>query len=58
MSLLDLKADNLDLVEIPMGLEDEFGLEIDESDLKFQRTTTVGEIKRYIKRRVEQNGGL
>lgn len=42
-----LNADSLDLVELVMALEDEFGLEIDDEDLENIRT--VGDAVDYIK---------
>lgn len=42
----DLGADSLDAVEIIMALEDEFGIEIDDS--YFQNIKTVGDIVKCI----------
>jgi acyl carrier protein len=42
----DLEADSLDLVELIMAFEEEFGGEI--SDEEAQKITTVGEAVRYI----------
>ncbi len=42
----DLEADSLDLVELIMAFEDEFGGEI--SDEEAQNITTVGEAVRYL----------
>ena len=42
----DLEADSLDLVELIMGLEDEFGATIDDKDA--QTITTVGGAVQYI----------
>jgi acyl carrier protein len=42
----DLEADSLDLVELIMALEDEFGGEI--SDEEAQNITTVGEAVTYL----------
>jgi acyl carrier protein len=42
----DLEADSLDLVELIMAFEDEFGGEI--SDEEAQSITTVGEAVRYL----------
>jgi acyl carrier protein len=42
----DLEADSLDLVELIMAIEEEFGGEI--SDEQAQSITTVGEAVRYI----------
>ncbi len=46
----DLEADSLDLVELIMGFEEEFGGEI--SDEEAQKITTVGEAIDYIKTRM------
>ncbi len=42
----DLGADSLDLFEMVMGLEEEFGVEIPTEDL--EKITTVGEVVAYI----------
>lgn len=42
----DLGADSLDMVEIVMGLEDEFGIEIPDEDAA--SIATVGEAVAYI----------
>ena len=42
----DLGADSLDLVELIMDLEEEFGMEIPDEDA--ERITTVGEAVAYI----------
>jgi acyl carrier protein len=42
----DLGADSLDVVELVMGLEDEFGLEIGDEEAEGIRT--VGDAVRYI----------
>jgi acyl carrier protein len=42
----DLKADSLDLVELIMAFEDEFGGTISDEDA--QRITTVGEAVKYL----------
>lgn len=42
----DLEADSLDLVELIMAFEEEFGGEI--SDDEAQKITTVGEAVRYL----------
>lgn len=47
----DLEADSLDLVELIMGFEEEFGAEI--SDEEAQKITTVGEAVKYIDSRNE-----
>ena len=46
----DLGADSLDIVEIIMGLEDQFGVEIPDDDA--EKITTVQQIMDY----VEQKG--
>jgi acyl carrier protein len=42
----DLEADSLDLVELIMAFEDEFGGEISDEDA--QKITTVGEAVKYV----------
>ena len=42
----DLGADSLDVVELVMELEDEFGMEISDDDAKI---STVGDAVNYIK---------
>ena len=42
----DLKADSLDVVELVMGLEERYGIEIHDEDLPSIKT--VGDIIRYI----------
>ena len=42
----DLKADSLDLVELVMEFEDEFGIQIPESDQ--EKIKTVGDAVKYI----------
>ncbi|WP_077615053.1 acyl carrier protein [Caenibacillus caldisaponilyticus] len=43
----DLEADSLDVVELVMELEDEFGLEISDEDA--EKILTVGDVVEYIK---------
>jgi len=43
----DLNADSLDLVELIMSLEEEFGIEISEEDAEKMRT--VGDSVEYVK---------
>ena len=43
----DLGADSLDLFELVMSLEEEFGVEIPSEDL--EKITTVGDIVEYMK---------
>ncbi len=47
----DLNADSLDVVEIQMALEEEFGVEIPEED--FDKIQTVGDVVRYIEEKVD-----
>jgi acyl carrier protein len=47
----DLEADSLDLVELIMAMEDEFGGEI--SDEEAQQLKTVGQAVDYLKQRME-----
>lgn len=42
----DLGADSLDTVELVMGLEEEFGIEIPDEDA--EKITTVGDAIKYI----------
>ncbi len=43
----DLNADSLDLFELVMALEDEFGIEIPSEDL--EKLSTVGDVLNYLK---------
>ena len=44
----DLQADSLDIVEIIMSIEDEFGIQVDDDDaLAFK---TVGDVVEYIEK--------
>lgn len=47
----DLNADSLDLFQIIMSLEEEFGLEIPTEDT--ENITTIGDIEKYISERKE-----
>ena len=49
----DLEADSLDLVELIMGFEEEFGGEI--SDEEAQKITTVGEAVAYVDTRMTKS---
>ena len=42
----DLGADSLDLFELVMGMEDEFGIEIPTEDL--EKMLTVGDVLKYL----------
>ncbi len=46
----DLGADSLDIVELIMALEEEFDIEIPDSDA--EKVTTVGDVVEYIKENV------
>ncbi len=46
----DLGADSLDVVELIMGLENEFDIEIPDEDA--ETITTVGDVVEYIRDRV------
>jgi acyl carrier protein len=48
----DLGADSLDVVELIMALEEEFGIEIPEEDA--EKIKTVGDVINYIKEKVGQ----
>jgi acyl carrier protein len=50
----DLEADSLDLVELIMAFEDEFGGEI--SDDEAQQIKTVGQAVEYLQMRMEAEG--
>jgi acyl carrier protein len=52
----DLGADSLDIVEMIMELEEEFGIEIPDEDA--EKITTVGEAIEYIRGLVEQRGEI
>ena len=47
----DLGADSLDLVELIMGVEEEFNIEIPEGEA--DKVVTVGDVVEYIKENVE-----
>ena len=47
----DLGADSLDIVELVMALEEEFDMEIPDSDA--EKVVTVGDVVEYIKDHVE-----
>lgn len=46
----DLEADSLDIVELIMGIEEEFGIEIPDADA--EKVVTVGDVVDYIKENV------
>lgn len=43
----DLAADSLDIVELVMGIEEEFDIEIDDSEA--EKIVTIGDVVEYIK---------
>jgi len=49
----DLGADSLDVVELVMALEEEFGIEIPEEDA--EKIKTVGDAINYIKEKLGQS---
>ncbi len=49
----DLGADSLDLVELIMGIEEEFNIEIPDGEA--EKVVTVGDVVEYIKENVEGN---
>jgi acyl carrier protein len=48
----DLKADSLDLVELIMAIEEEFGGEVSDEDA--QKIASVGDAVRYIDQRMQK----
>lgn len=48
----DLQADSLDLFEMVMSLEEEFGVEIPSEDLG--QIVTVGDVVKYIQQKQEE----
>jgi len=46
----DLEADSLDIVELIMAMEDEFGAEITDDDA--QRIMTVGDVVDYVVKKI------
>ena len=49
----DLGADSLDVVELVMALEEEFGIEVPDEDVESIRT--IGDIVQYVGARIEAN---
>lgn len=47
----DLGADSLDIVELIMGIEEEFDIEISDEDA--EKLTTIGEATNYIKGKLD-----
>lgn len=43
----DLGADSLDVVDVVMALEDEFGVKVGDEDL--EKFSTVGDVVKYLK---------
>lgn len=50
----DLGADSLDIVELIMGIEEEFDIEIPDEDA--EKLTTVGETMSYVKAKLGVEG--
>ncbi len=50
MAIADLSADSLDLVEMVMALEEEFGIEVADEDI--ESFTTIGDMVEYINDRM------
>lgn len=50
----DLNADSLDIVELIMAIEEEFGIEIPDEDAS--QITTVGDAVEYLKKVVGEKG--
>lgn len=50
----DLGADSLDIVELIMGIEEEFDIEIPDEDA--EKLTTVGEAMNYVKTKLGVEG--
>ena len=50
----DLLCDSIDLIDISLEIEEEFGIEIPDAELEslFTKTTTVNELVEYVKQRV------
>jgi acyl carrier protein len=48
----DLNADSLDLFQIIMSLEEEFGIEIPTEDT--ENIATIGDIEKYLSKRTEE----
>ena len=46
----DLDADSLDIVDLVMSLEDEYGLEMPDEEV--EKIKTVGDVVRYIEERI------
>jgi acyl carrier protein len=47
----DLDADSLDVIELTIALEENFGIQI--SDEEAEKLTTVGDVIEYIEKRVQ-----
>ena len=48
----DLGADSLDVVDLLMSIEDEFGVEVPDDEI--ENIKTVGDIVKYIENKVEE----
>ena len=52
--IADLGADSLDIAEVMMDLEDEFGVKLDEDNA--EGPATVGDLVKFIQGKVNENG--
>lgn len=52
----DLGADSLDVVELVMSFEDEFGIEVPDEDA--EKIGTLSDILSYIERRMSEGGAV
>lgn len=51
----DFAADSLDVVQLVMGFEDAFDIEIPDEDV--EKIKTVGDAVNYIQKKLEEKGG-
>ena len=49
--------DSLGLVELLLGLEEEFGIDIDASDLEFERFRSIAAIASFVCSKLERRNG-
>lgn len=49
----DLGADSLDVVELVMGIEEEFGIEIDDTDYDAGQFATVADVVSYVEKKLK-----
>ncbi len=48
----DLGADSLDVVDVVMAFEDEFGVKVDDEDL--EKFSTVGDVVKYLNDKIQK----